>query len=190
MRAKVALLQSATVALLQSLREIGHGYRCLPINGTRQQAVAQTGQSNRAPAPSFLLMERFVLAMDQIAFGHGAFLFLHGAISHRPWNIRRFTRLGLEMHRLDSRSDRLDFQIDRRVSAPERPTTGVMKEQSFVHTGEVKPQYWEGQTPILGRTPIPAGKNRFPSVDLVLIYGVVERINTLRSFNVVIRCQF
>ena len=28
-------------------------------------------------------MERFVLAMDQIAFGHGAFLFLHGAISLR-----------------------------------------------------------------------------------------------------------
>ena len=28
-------------------------------------------------------MERFVLAMDQIAFGHGAFLFLHGAFSLR-----------------------------------------------------------------------------------------------------------
>ena len=30
-------------------------------------------------------MERFVLAMDQIAFGHGAFLFLHGAFSLRSW---------------------------------------------------------------------------------------------------------
>ena len=58
-------------------------------------------------------MERFVLAMDQIAFGHGAFLFLHGAISHRPWNTRRFNRL-------DSQSDRLVFQIDRRVLSPKR----------------------------------------------------------------------
>ena len=63
-----------------------------------------------------LLMERFVLAMDQIAFGHGAFLILHGAFSHRLWNIRPFNRLDSEMHRLDSRSDRLVFQIDRRVS--------------------------------------------------------------------------
>ena len=60
-------------------------------------------------------MERFVLAMDQIAFGHGAFLILHGAFSHRLWNIRPFNRLVLEMHRLDSQSDRLVFQIDRRV---------------------------------------------------------------------------
>ena len=58
-------------------------------------------------------MERFVLAMDQIAFGHGAFLFLHGAISHRPWNTRRFNRL-------DSQSDRLVFQIDRRVLGVDR----------------------------------------------------------------------
>ena len=36
-----------------------------------------------APKTSLLLMERFVLAMDQIAFGHGAFLFLHGAFSLR-----------------------------------------------------------------------------------------------------------
>ena len=87
------------------------------------------------PTASLLLMERFVLAMDQIAFGHGAFLILHGAFSHRLWNIRPFNRLVLEMYRLV-------FQIDRRVSAPERPATGVMKRRPFVHTGEVKRRYW------------------------------------------------
>jgi hypothetical protein len=53
--------------------------------------------------------------------GYGAMVGCHGTISHQPWNIRPFNRLVLEMHRLDSQSDRLVFQIDRRVSGGDRP---------------------------------------------------------------------
>ena len=63
-------------------------------------------------------MERFVLAMDQIAFGHGAFLFLHGAISHRPWNTRRFNRL-------DSQSDRRVLGVDRQANSRHSQDIGV-----------------------------------------------------------------
>ena len=87
----------------------------------------------------------------------------YGVLSLRSWNIRLFDRLVSEMHRLDSQSNRLVFQIDRLVSVPERPTTRSMEGMPFVYIGEVKPRYWAGQSPILGRMPIPAGKNRFPS---------------------------
>ena len=66
------------------------------------------------------------------------------------------------MHRLNSRSDRLVFQTDRRVSVPERPITRSMEGKPFVHTGEVKPRYWAGQTPMLGRSPTSAGEKRSP----------------------------
>ena len=64
-------------------------------------------------------MERFVFHMERFAAGHGAFSFLHGAIFHPAWSGRPFSRL-------DSQSDRLVFQIDRRdFPLDRRPNGGL-----------------------------------------------------------------
>ena len=76
----------------------------------------------------------------------------YGVLSLRSWNIRLFDRLVSEMHRLDSQSNRLVFQIDRLVSVPERPTTRSMEGMPFVYTGEVKPRYWGECQSQQGRT--------------------------------------
>ena len=96
-----------------------------------------------APRNTILLvMERFVLGMDRMAF-------LHGAFFRPPWSGCLFDSLVLEIHRLVSQSDRrVLLSKRRRTPAP---------------LGEAKPLVGAHPHPRKGSQPTPQGHRRHAS---------------------------